>query len=161
MRKRSYQRAIYWGIFFGVLISLGIIFSLLWYHQYLKKVFLEPVAPYKEISLKTTNLEGISRKEASHNLARLLIDFGNGKKRAFKGETVSGFSLKDLLDLLDDEGKIKVEFRKKGREEVLEAIEGVKNNSRTWRCYFNGKIVEKNFDKILIKPGDKIKLVYQ
>ena len=135
MRKGN---LIFWIVF--VLAIVGIIFSF----------------QYKNLKEKTFKEELISAHQAS-----LIIDYGNGKKRVFKGEAVEGLDLKTLIDLLTEEKKITSQFKKTQKGFVLESLEGLRNNSKSWKCYLNGNLVEKDFEKILIQPGDQIKLVYE
>jgi len=135
MRKGN---LIFWIVF--VLAIVGIIFSF----------------QYKNLKEKTFKEELISAHQAS-----LIIDYGNGKKRVFKGEAVEGLDLKTLIDLLTEEKKITSQFKKTQKGFVLESLEGLRNNSKSWKCYLNGNLIEKDFEKILIQPGDQIKLVYE
>ena len=135
MRKKDF---VFWIVF--VLAIGGIIFS--FQHRNLK--------------------EKISKKELiSAHQAALIIDYGNGKKRVFKGEAVEGLDLKTLIDLLTEEKKITSKFRKTQKGFVLESLEGLKNDSKSWKCYLNGNLIEKDFEKIFIHPGDQIELVYE
>ena len=135
MRKGN---LIFWIVF--VLAIAGIIFSF----------------QYKNLKEKTFKEELISAHQAS-----LIIEYGNGKKRVFKGEAVEGLDLKTLIDLLTEEKKITSQFKKTQKGFVLESLEGLRNNSKSWKCYLNGNLIEKDFEKILIQPGDQIKLVYE
>ena len=87
--------------------------------------------------------------------ARLLIDFGNGKKRAFRGAVVDGMTVYDVLLASKEGGSFSFSVNGSGVEE----IDGVKNSSRDsheWRYSVNGKAsnVSPEFEEV--KPGDEI-----
>lgn len=130
---------IFWTVF--VLSIIGIIFSLQ------NNTLLKKKAENKSL--------------LSNNQASLIIDYGNGKRRFFKGEAVEGLDLKTLLELLTEEKKITSEFRKTQKGFILESLEGLKNNSKSWKCYLNGTLIEEDLEKVFIHPGDQIRLVYE
>lgn len=86
--------------------------------------------------------------------ARLLIDFGNGKKRAFRGEIVEGMTVYDALAASQEAAGLS--FSLKGEGDAVEEIDGVKNNSHEWRYYVNGEPAKVSPQFEEIKPGDKI-----
>ena len=136
MKKGS---LIFWTVF--VLSIIGVIFS------FQNNTLLKKKAENKPL--------------LSKNQASLIIDYGNGKKRFFKGEAVEGLDLKTLLEFLTEEKKITSEFRKTQKGFILESLEGLKNNSKSWKCYLNGTLIEEDLEKVFIHPGDQIRLVYE
>lgn len=116
-------------------------------------------------SLQNKNLKKEIKKESvlhhQTNQASLIIDYGNGKKRFFRGEAVEGLDLKTLLELLTEEKKITSKFKKTQKGFILESLEGLKNNSKSWKCYLNGTLIKKDLEKVFIQPGDQIRLVYE
>lgn len=84
--------------------------------------------------------------------ARLVVDFGNGKKRAFRGEVVSGMTVYDALAAAREAGGLTVAFR----GDAVEEIGGVKNNSHEWRYYVNGKPAASVPQFEEVKPGDEV-----
>lgn len=93
----------------------------------------------------------VSQKKADGG-ARVLIDFGNGKKRAFRGEVVGGMTVYDALVASREVGGFSLSFK----GDAINEIDGVKNNSRIWRAYVNGEPVVglPQFEEV--KPGDEI-----
>lgn len=124
----------YWGIVaIAALAVLGMVFVL---NDYLAKD-----------AAIVSNDTGSKNAETK---ARLLIDFGNGKKRAFRGEVIGGMTVQDTL--LASMGE--VSFRVDG--DGIKEIDGVKNNSHHWQYYVNGekKTVLPEFEEV--NPGDEI-----
>jgi len=148
------SRILFWTIF--VFALFGCVFLFLWkqyYLEYINNLFLK-----KETKIQIEKNRAFQKKP----LAYLLIDYGNGKKRFFEGEVIEGLNLKTLLEFLAEDKKISsTKFRKSQKGFVLESLEGLKNNSKSWKCYLNGKLVEENLEKIFIKKGDKVELIYQ
>ena len=147
------SRLLYWTVF--IFAFFGVISFLLWKEyclEYAKNLFLK-----NQVKIEKEKNQVSQRKPLAH----LLIDYGNGKKRVFEGEVVDGLDLKTLLEFLTEDKKISSKFKKGEKGFILESLDGLKNNSKNWKCFLNGKVVEKDFEKILIKEGDKIELVYQ
>lgn len=87
--------------------------------------------------------------------ARLLIDFGNGKKRTFRGAVVGGMTVYDVLLASKEVGSFSFSVNGNGIEE----IDGVKNNplnSHEWRYSVNGKASDVSPEFEEVKPGDEI-----
>lgn len=84
--------------------------------------------------------------------ARLLIDFGNNRKRAFRGDVVVGMTVYDALVASREVGGFSLVLEGGGVQE----IDGVKNNSREWHYYINGKPVVSAPQFEEVKPGDEI-----
>lgn len=93
----------------------------------------------------------VSQKKADAG-ARVTIDFGNGKKRAFKGEVVEGMTVYDALVASREVGGFSLSFK----GDAINEIDGVKNNSHIWRSYVNGKPLADLPQFEEIKPGDEI-----
>jgi hypothetical protein len=92
------------------------------------------------------------KTEESGAKARLVIDFGNGTKRVFRGDVAEGMTVYDALLASQEVGGLS--FSLNG-EEVNE-IGGVKNNSHEWRYYVNGKSAKTAPQFEEVKPGYEI-----
>lgn len=91
--------------------------------------------------------------------ARVTIDFGNGTKRAFEGESQAGMTIISALRLSGDAGQFKITTDERG---AIVSIAGVRNASgKRWRVYRNGLIGEDLPGHIGIEAGDRITLRYE
>lgn len=127
----------YWAIV-GV-AALGTLAGVYILSGYLEKE--SAIAPGQSVSQKK-NADG----------ARVVIDFGNGKKRAFRGEVVRGMTVYDALVASREVGGFSLSFK----GDAIDEIGGIKNNSHIWRSYMNGKPITglPQFEEV--KPGDEI-----
>lgn len=124
----------YWAVVgVAALAVLGIIFVL---NDYLSRD-----AAIDSAQIKKTEIN-----------ARLLIDFGNGRKRAFRGEVVEGMTVYDALVASREVGGFSFSFR----GDVIDEIGGTKNNAHVWRSYVNGKPTAALPQFEEVKPGDEI-----
>jgi len=158
-RKNSLYRILSWIILGGVLLQIGIALWNRYCLDYIREILLENHLELHNKAYHSSSFKENPFKEKP--LARLLIDYGNGKKRAFEGEVVEGLNLKFLLEILAQDKKISYKLRKTQKGLILESLEGIKNNSKQWRCYLNGNLVEKDLEKVFIEPGDEVRLVFQ
>lgn len=91
--------------------------------------------------------------------ASLTIDFGDGRKRAFRGETESGMTILSALRRSSEVGGFKNAVNKGG---VITAVGDVVNSgNKQWRAYRNGMPVAGLPGHEEIWPGDKIILRYE
>ena len=91
--------------------------------------------------------------------ARVTIDFGNGTKRAFEGESQAGMTILSALRLSGDVGQFKTATNERG---AIVAIAGVGNAmGKRWRVYRNGAAVEDLPGHIGVEAGDRIMLRYE
>ncbi|MBI2055750.1 MAG: hypothetical protein HYT42_02570 [Candidatus Sungbacteria bacterium] len=91
---------------------------------------------------------------------RLVIDFGNGRKRAFEGEVRLGMTVLLALRAAEKAGNFKTVLDERGR---IVDIAGVKNNSeKRWRTDLNGLPVNNgSLNKTAVSAGDKIIFRYE
>jgi len=89
--------------------------------------------------------------------AELLIDFGNGEIRRFRGGVVEGMKISDALSQSSIAGNFKVEIDRTH----VEKIAGVKNNNRKWICYVNGKESDTSLNKRGLKAGNRVEFKFE
>ncbi|MDO8600536.1 MAG: DUF4430 domain-containing protein [bacterium] len=89
--------------------------------------------------------------------ARLLIDFGDGKKRAFRGEVTENMTVYGALVAVREAAGLS--FSLKG--DAVEEIDGVKNNSHEWHYYVNGEPVKTSPQFEEVDPGDEITFKFE
>ena len=99
----------------------------------------------------------IPQKTKDHN-AIVEFDFGNGKKRAFRGE-VNGkiYGFKYSLDLIAKVGK----FTYREKNGWIDNLAGVGGAAGVWNVYRNGKPAEKSLPKLTVTGGDKYVLRFE
>jgi hypothetical protein len=87
----------------------------------------------------------------------LILDYGNGEQRWFKGEVIPQMTVFDALLASSLGGNFEFEG-----ENQLVAVEDFVNNEKSkWTCYLNGKEITQPLNKITIKPKDKIVCRYR
>lgn len=90
--------------------------------------------------------------------ALIELDFGNGKKRAFRGEVGSAtYDLKSSLELIAKEAK----FTFKEKNGSVEKLADVSNASGVWKIYRNGEMVTLPLQKLTVAGGDKYVLRFE
>lgn len=87
--------------------------------------------------------------------ATVVIDYGNGKTRTFKGSVGESLSVWDAFQQAIAAGGINVEI---SDHFLPEAIDGFKNDSKgkSWSFYLNNVRQEFSPFGIRIRPGDEI-----
>ncbi len=91
--------------------------------------------------------------------ARVTIDFGNGTKRAFEGESQAGMTILSALRLSGDTGRFKIATDERG---AILSIAGVRNAlGKRWRVYRNDSMVQDLPGHIGVAAGDRITLRYE
>lgn len=96
---------------------------------------------------------------AEFRAARLTIDFGNGTKRAFEGESDNGMTILSALRLSGEAGQFESMADARGQ---IVSIAGVKNGSgKRWRAYRNGVAATDLPGHIEVQPGDRIVFRYE
>ena len=89
---------------------------------------------------------------------RVIIDYGNGKKRVFEGAVIKGMNLQDVFWGIEYSAGIV--FGVRNRE--IESIDGVKSRPpKKWNYYINNIKQDDNPLDKEIGAGDKIFLVYE
>lgn len=91
---------------------------------------------------------------------RLVVDFGNGRKRAFEGEVRTGMTVLLALRAAEKAGNFKTVLDERGR---IVDIAGVKNNGeKRWRADVNGQpVTNGSLGSTAISAGDKIMVRYE
>lgn len=96
---------------------------------------------------------------AGFHTARLTIDFGNGSRRAFEGESRAGMTILSALRLAGEAGRFSIVTDARGQ---IVAVAGVKSGARNqWRAYRNGAAVADLPGHTEIRAGDRIVLRYE
>lgn len=134
-------------------------------HTYLLKVFKEPLLIIS-ILMAVFILTAISLISSptvlfGNNKATLVLSIDNSN-RVFKGETIEGFTLLDVLNLTTAIGNIQFKYaiEKDGEVKIMtidgHIIDGISDNLSV---SVNSHSVEiASINKIVIKPGDKIEV---
>ncbi|KKQ92810.1 MAG: hypothetical protein UU81_C0016G0005 [Microgenomates group bacterium GW2011_GWC1_41_8] len=90
--------------------------------------------------------------------ASLTIDFGNGEKRAFKGEIIENENLMNILNQAAKAGDL--HYKLDARNSVIAIENFTANKIKAWQWHINGKKVEKPFYEIIVNPNDEILIKY-
>lgn len=91
--------------------------------------------------------------------AALIIDFGNGEKRAFGGDIVENETLVGVLIQASKAGNFSYKLDQKNN---LAAVERFTNDGqKSWHWYLNDKKIDKRFSEIIVKDGDNILIKYE
>ena len=92
-------------------------------------------------------------------VTRLVIDFGNGTKRAFLGPVEPEMTIVTALRASELAGNFSTSFN--GRGEVL-AIAGVKAlGNKRWNLYVNGTLLRTPPGEFDVRSGDRITFRYE
>lgn len=98
-------------------------------------------------------------KSAPLQSVRVTIDFGNGTKRAFLGETEGGMTILSALRASGEAGRFEAATDVRGN---LLAIAGIgAAGPKGWRVYLNGAGVDDFPGHVEVGPGDKIEFRYE
>jgi len=98
-------------------------------------------------------------REVSNGAARLTLDFGNGKRRAFAGTVESGMTILSALRAAEIAGRFSAFTDERG---TLVEVAGIRNNAAgRWRVYRNNVAVGDLPGHTEIQPGDRIVLRYE
>lgn len=91
--------------------------------------------------------------------ARITIDFGNGRKRAFEGAPEEGMTILSALRSAEEAGQFTVRTDAAGN---VTTIADVRNNGgKRWRAYRNGASVNDLPGHAEVRAGDRILLAYE
>lgn len=89
----------------------------------------------------------------------LTIDFGNGQKRAFKGEIVENENLLNVLNQAAKAGNLNYKLDEKNNIAAIGTFAATK--TKTWQWHVNGKTVEKPIYEVIVRPNDEILIKYE
>lgn len=122
-------------------------------------VVLVAIQLFSLFSSKTT----VQNNDSSQKMARLILDWGNGTKRAFEGETVSGMSVWHALIQSARAGNVDVAYSFKAPQDIVE-IQKIGNTNvqnGEWVFFVNGKMVESQSVALTtITAGDVIEVKF-
>ncbi len=97
------------------------------------------------------------KKILSEKEVLLILDYGNGKERWFKGEIKEGMTVLDVLETSSWAGKFNYTANAQ-----LSQIDGLSNNEKQrWRCYLNEREIKESLHQKTISPKDKILCRYR
>lgn len=115
---------------------------------------------YYDMQAYSIGLSSIPTKPGgASGLGRVVIDFGNGKKRSFEGEVKVGMTVLSALRAAEGAGNFRTLTN--GRGGIID-IAGVKNNShRRWRVWLNGVSLAQLPGETAISAGDRILFKYE
>ena len=100
---------------------------------------------------------------APRNEAKVMINFGDGQKRAFQGAIIEGMSVYHALLASTTAGNLELEVAQNQEGSSVEKIDAVSNNgSRNWEYHLNGKPQDRNsLEERLVRPGDTVEFIYE
>jgi len=110
------------------------------------------------------NKLGFQDNQANAGNARLVIDFGNGTKRAFEGGTVEQMTILQALIASSAEGKFAIDYTINSTGETeLKSIAGqTSTNQKKWYVYLDNELVKtSDISKKTIKVQDNIEFRYK
>lgn len=114
---------------------------------------------YQEFINESKSLQNyVIPRSTKANQAFIELDFGNGKKRAFRGE-VDGrtYDLKSSLELIAKEAQ----FTFRERSGRIEKLADIGNASGVWKIYRNGEKINLPLQELMITGGDKYVLRFE
>ena len=92
--------------------------------------------------------------------SRVHIDFGNGSKRAFEGRVLTDMSAKIILLAASEAGGLDIVFAKDQKK--VSAVDGIKSGTTgKWGAYLNDEKNPIGDLSAIVRPGDKIILIYR
>ncbi|MBI4132435.1 MAG: hypothetical protein HY474_02270 [Candidatus Sungbacteria bacterium] len=144
--KRVLQehRSAYWVVVLGgFLAAVALIFfqNEAFYRDFLTYLRIEPSPP------------------AASRPARLTIDFGGGRKRAFEGQIEEGMTILAALRRSGEAGEFAVLTDARGE---ITAVAGIRSSAaKRWRIYRNGAAVTDLAGHVELQPGDRIEMRYE
>lgn len=100
---------------------------------------------------------------------RVIIDFGNGQKRAFEGEVPpEGLTLFEVLTLVSEAGNLPMSFRsdEKGGVYLVELNGFINENGHFWQGKlekngWQGSLAKTDLRRIYLEQGEVVKLIYR
>lgn len=97
------------------------------------------------------------KKVLNDKEALLVLDYGSGNERWFKGQVASGMTVRDALETASLAGGFAFQANAH-----LAALNGRANGEGgKWVCYVNSREVKEGLDKKEILPQDKIVCKYR
>lgn len=95
------------------------------------------------------------------NEAQVVIDFGNGTRRAFAGPVAPGTKAVDAMSFAAAAGGLAFEFV--GRDEMAVVRVGDVTNTadRRWQVNLNGRGPVWRIQEIEVRPGDRLQLEFE
>ncbi|MBU2082240.1 hypothetical protein KKH14_02320 [Patescibacteria group bacterium] len=91
--------------------------------------------------------------------AELMIDFGDGNKRAFEGEIVENETPVDALNQASKIGNFSYKIDEKNNLSAINNFTGDKD--KMWQWYLNDKKMDSLIGGIVLKSNDKILVKYE
>ncbi|MFH1990404.1 MAG: hypothetical protein ABIJ19_00935 [Patescibacteria group bacterium] len=91
--------------------------------------------------------------------AELMIDFGDGNKRAFEGEIVENQTPVDALNQASKIGNFSYKIDEKNNLSAINNFTGDKD--KMWQWYLNDKKMDSLIGGIVLKSNDKILVKYE
>ncbi len=98
------------------------------------------------------------KRALSDKEALLILDYGNGKQRWFKGEVIEGMTVLNAIETSSKAGN----FTYSATAQINQIDNLANNENQQWRCYLNNKgylnnkEIQEDLNKTTIKPKDKI-----
>ena len=99
------------------------------------------------------------KKQAIVGKVELIIDFGNGSKRAFEGEIVDNEALVDALNQASKVGNFSYEIDARNNIFAINDVAG--GGDKAWRVYLNDKKMDGLTSGVALKSNDKILVKYE
>lgn len=91
--------------------------------------------------------------------ANLTVDFGDGSKRTFEGDIIGNEILSDVLSQAAQAGNFSYKLDEKNN--LVSIGKSINNGKRSWHWYINGKKINEQSNKTIVKTDDKILIRYE
>lgn len=93
--------------------------------------------------------------------AQVVIDFGNGTRRAFAGPVEPGTKALDAMSYAAAAGQLALEFAGQNEMAVVRVGEITNTVERRWQVDLNGRGPLWRLQETEVRPGDKLQLTFR
>ncbi len=98
----------------------------------------------------------------NHNTeAQVVVDFGNGTRRAFAGPVAPGTKALDAMSFAAAAGGFALEFAGQDEMAVVRVGDITNTSDRRWRVNLNGRGPVWRLQETEVQPGDRLQLEFE
>lgn len=117
----------------------------------------------KEIAKPSVTESPVLAAAGPYGMAQLMLDFGDGTSREFRGEVPPATSALDALSYAAGAGNVAVEYVHADAGIAVQRIDGKRNDMRNkkWRLYINGQHAQGDPTARQVIPMDRIEWKYE